>query len=259
MRELFKLPETVKKAAASYVSGSDDWSKQSISQREKEWAGKAGRYSGLPNSVFSRLSNRNSFRGAPPIVHDQTVDEIADFNVPGNGLEDLSAGGVKLHYDPEHHTLYRWGVPAKNMKISLPNWFRGSSDERRKVRLSLQEGSIGVGDLKGSAYDGRETTKKAEFVDTPYGKVHKDDAHFLAGHLDFGDPDDPMEARDALIARVSSAKKPEYKPGIFPSFRQEAKKKNHADEVASWERTRNPEYLKRVASDFVANGEAGVF
>lgn len=121
------LSETVKKAEARYVSGSDDWSKQGISQREKEWAGKTGRYSGLPNSVFSRLSNRNSLRGAPPIVHDQTVDEIKDANVPGIGLEDFSAGGVKLHYDREHHTLFRWGVPAKNTKIQLPKWFRGSS------------------------------------------------------------------------------------------------------------------------------------
>ena len=102
-------------------------------------------------------------------------------------------------------------------------------------------------------------TKEAEFVDTPYGKIHEDDAHFLSGHLNFRDSDDPKKTRDALIARVSSAKKPEYKPGIFPSLRQEAKKKNHADAVSSWERTRDPEYLKRVASDFAANGEAGVF
>lgn len=101
--------------------------------------------------------------------------------------------------------------------------------------------------------------KSAGFIETPYGKVHEDDHHFLAGYQEFGDSEDPKEARDALIARVSSAKKPEYNPGIFPSFRQEAKKQYHADMVASWKRTRDPKYLKRVASDFVANGEAGVF
>ena len=33
--------------------------------------------------------------------------------------------------------------------------------------------------------------KEANFVDTPYGKIHEDDASYLAGHLSFGDEDDP--------------------------------------------------------------------
>ena len=101
--------------------------------------------------------------------------------------------------------------------------------------------------------------KEANFVDTPYGKVHEDDHDYLAGHLEFGDGDGPTKTRDALIKRISSAKKPEYRAGLFPNFRAEAKKKYHEGEVASWKRTRDPKYLRRVASDFAAHGEAGVF
>lgn len=101
--------------------------------------------------------------------------------------------------------------------------------------------------------------KSAGFVETPYGKVHEDDHDFLAGHLEFGDSDDPRQTRDSLIARVSKAEKPKYRPGLFPGFRQEAKKRYHEREMASWKRTRDPKYLKRVASDFAANGQAGVF
>lgn len=97
-----------------------------------------------------------------------------------------------------------------------------------------------------------------KYVDSAYGKVHDTDHSFLADHAPW-DTDDPHETRARIIQGVLAAKKPEYRPGLLPNFRREAKQRMHEQDLASWERTRDPEYLKRVASDFAANGEAGVF
>jgi len=103
--------------------------------------------------------------------------------------------------------------------------------------------------------------KEANFVDTPYGKVHEDDHDYLAGHLSLWTDleENPKRTRENLIRSVSSAKKPEYREGLFPNFRREAKRRYHEGEVASWKRMRSPKYLKRAASDFAANGQPGVF
>lgn len=97
-----------------------------------------------------------------------------------------------------------------------------------------------------------------KYIDTPYGKVHDTDHSYLARHAPW-DTDDPHETREHLIQQVRAAKKPEFKPGIFPKFRTETKQRLHKMDVASWKRTRDPKYLKRVASDFAAHGEPGVF
>ena len=99
-----------------------------------------------------------------------------------------------------------------------------------------------------------ELVKLSEFLDTPYGKIHNDDHHYAAGHLSWGTPDDPHKTRDHLIRTISKAPKPVFKPGFFGGG-----KKYHQSEVESWKRTRKAKYLKNLASDFAANGEAGVF
>jgi len=99
-----------------------------------------------------------------------------------------------------------------------------------------------------------------KYVDTPYGRVHDTDHSFLAGHAPWDvDSNDPRKTRAALIERVRAAKKPEYRPGLLPNFRREAKQRMHSQDLASWKRTRDRKYLERAASDFAAHGEPGVF
>lgn len=123
--------------------------------------------------------------------------------------------------------------------------FRGNYKERMQDHVdkaTTQEKSAGI-------------FAEDKFVDSPFGKIHDMDHSYAVDHLPMH-TDDPHITRDAIIKGIAATPKPTFTPG---GFFEDRRKRNYERDMASWNRTRDPDYLHRLAMDVAHNGDPSVF
>ena len=124
----------------------------------------------------------------------------------------------------------------------------GKKEELQKLLEMRAEGKLGSAEKMAGVF------AENKFVDTPFGKIHDSDHHYVAGFDAY--MDDPVVARNTLIAQIKKAPKPSFTPG---GFFENTRRKNYESDLSSWKRTRDANYLHRLASDFASNGDPSVF